>query len=180
MSLKKIFPEETHNGSTADDNVCKNATANTDPTSTAVPTSAKDPSDKSAQQAEFKRVEYDGGDVYEGYFLSGKKNGHGKYIWANGDVFDGNWVDGKRQGRFVWYFTNSKGGRYINFYEDGKWIEGGIPYDERIKTVEDICRAKGKPSGTSENLNHMNMSKIPSCDSVKSGDYSDKVKKETD
>ena len=195
----------------------------------------KDASNKSAPQGEFKRIEIDG-DLFEGYFLNGKKNGRGKYTWTNGDVYDGNWVDGKRtgkgritwsngdtyegewkdgklcgrgkliqygkspsgetymkysydgewldskehghgicvegdfgwekmdkvfegewvdgkrQGRFVWYFTNSKGGRYINFYEDGKWIEGGIPYDESIKTVEDARRARvladGKSSST--------------------------------
>lgn len=341
QALKDIFPEGAD--SAASDNKSSDtpeskkanaaATADTESTSPVVPSEAKGSSDKSAPQAEFKRIEYDGGDVFEGYFLNKKKNGHGKYIWANGDVFDGNWVDGKRtgqgritwsngasfdgewkdnqmsegkysfpdgeiydgsfqngkkegygkqvfpngekyegqwhdgkkhgrgtytwadgdfyegdwkdgkrcgrgkliqygkvpatgetyvkrsydgewldskehghgicvegdfgwekmdkvfegewvdgkrQGRFVWYYTNSKGGRYINFYEDGKLVETCIPYDERIKTVEDIRRAKGKTSGASENLNHMNMSKIPSWDSVKSGDYSDKVKKETE
>ena len=123
---------------------------------------------------------------YDGEWLDSKEHGHGICVegdfgWEKMDkVFEGEWVNGKRQGRFIWYLTNSNGGRYINFYEDGKWIEGGIPYDERIKTVEDIRRAKGKTSGASENLNHMNMSKIPSWDSVKSGDYSDKVKKETE
>ena len=192
-------------------------------------------------KTEYKQIRYDGGDVYEGETQNGKRHGKGKYTWADGDtyegdwkddkrcgrgklveygkspsgetymkysydgewldskehghgicvegdfgwekmdkVFEGEWVDGKRQGRFVWYYTNSKGGRYINFYEDGKLVETCIPYDERIKTVEDIRRAKGKTSGASENLNHMNMSKIPSWDSVKSGDYSDKVKKETE
>ena len=192
----------------------------------------KDASNKSEPQGEFKRIEIDG-DLFEGYFINGKKNGRGKYIWANGDIFDGNWVDGKRtgkgritwsngdtyegewkdgklcgrgkliqygkspsgetymkysydgewldskehghgicvegdfgmekmdkvfegewvngkrQGRFIWYLTNSNGGRYINFYEDGKWIEGGIPYDESIKTVEDARRARALADGKS-------------------------------
>ena len=163
----------------------------------------KDASDKSAPQAEFRRIKIDGGDVFEGYFLNGKKNGHGKYTWADGDTYEGEWkndkrcgrgkliqygrspsgeiymkysydgewldskehghgicvdgdfswfkndkvsegewVNGKRQGRFVWYLTNSKGGRYMDFYEDGNLIETCIPYDERIKTVEDARRAK--------------------------------------
>lgn len=170
----------------------------------------KDASNKSAPQAEFKRIEYDGGDVYEGEILNGKRHGHGTYTWADGDtyegdwkdgkrcgrgkliqygkspsgetymkysydgewldskehghgicvegdfgmekmdkVFEGEWVNGKRQGRFVWYYTNSKGGRYINFYEDGKWIEGGIPYDESIKTIEDARRARALADGKS-------------------------------
>ena len=170
----------------------------------------KDASNKSAPQAEFKRIEYDGGDVYEGETQNGKRHGKGKYTWADGDtyegdwkdgkrcgwgkliqygkspsgetymkysydgewldgkehghgicvegdfgmekmdkVFEGEWVNGKRQGRFIWYLTNSNGGRYINFYEDGKWIEGGIPYDESIKTVEDARRARALADGKS-------------------------------
>lgn len=124
-ALKKIFPEETHNGSTADDNVRKNATANTEPTSTAVPTSAKDPSDESAPQAEFKRIEIDG-DLFEGYFLNGKKNGRGKYIWANGNVYDGNWVDGKctGKGRISW----SSGASFDGEWKDNQMSEGKYSY----------------------------------------------------
>lgn len=207
----------------------------------AISGAAKNQNEQPQSDINFKRVEYDGGDVYEGEILNGKRHGHGTYTWADGDtyegdwkdgkrcgrgkliqygkspsgetymkysydgewlegkehghgicvegdfgwekmdkVFEGEWVNGKRQGRFVWYLTNSNGGRYINFYEDGNLIETCIPYDERIKTVEDIRRAKGKPSGASENLHHMNISNIPSCDRVKSGEYSDKVKKETE
>ena len=298
QALKDIFPEGAD--SAASDNKSADtpeskkanaaATADTESTSPVVPSEAKGSSDKSAQQAEFKRLEIDGGDVFEGYFLNEKKHGRGKYIWANGDIFDGNWVDGKRtgkgritwsngasfdgewkdnqmsegkytfpdgeiydgsfqngkkegygkqvfpngekyegqwhdgkkhgrgtytwadgdtyegdwkdgkrcgrgkviqygkvpatgetyvkrsydgewldskehghgicvegdfgmykndkvyegewvngkrQGRFVWYLTNSKGGRYMDFYEDGNLIETCIPYDERIKTVDD-------------------------------------------
>ena len=207
----------------------------------AISGAAKDQNEQPQSDINFKRVEYDGGDVYEGEILNGKRHGHGTYTWAYGDtyegdwkdgkrcgrgkliqygksptgetymkysydvewldskehghgicvegdfgwekmdkVFEGEWVNGKRQGRFIWYLTNSKGGRYMDFYEDGNLIETCIPYDERIKTVEDIRRAKGKPSGASENLHHMNISNIPSCDRVKSGEYSDKVKKETE
>lgn len=124
-ALKKIFPEETHNGSTADDNVRKNATANTDPTSTAVPTSAKDASNKSEPQGEFKRIEIDG-DLFEGYFLNGKKNGRGKYTWANGNVYDGNWVDGKctGKGRISW----SSGASFDGEWKDNQMSEGKYSY----------------------------------------------------
>lgn len=117
-ALKKIFPEETHNGSTADDNVRKNATVNTDPTSTAVPTSAKDPSDKSAPQAEFKRIEYDGGDVYEGETRNGKRHGKGKYTWSDGSFYDGDWKDGKKDG-------NGK-----QSHPDGSCYDGGWKDDK--------------------------------------------------
>ena len=218
QALKDIFPEGAD--SAASDNKSSDtpeskkanaaATADTESTSPVVPSEAKGSSDKSAPQAEFKRIEYDGGDVYEGETRNGKRHGKGKYTWADGDtyegdwkdgkrcgrgkliqygkspsgetymkysydgewldskehghgicvegdfgmekmdkVFEGEWVNGKRQGRFVWYYTNSKGGRYINFYEDGKWIEGGIPYDESIKTVEDARRARALADGKS-------------------------------
>ena len=116
--LKKIFPEENHNGSTADDNVRKNAMVNTDPTSTAVPTSAKDPSDKSAPQAEFKRIEYDGGDVYEGETRNGKRHGKGKYTWSDGSFYDGEWKDGKKDG-------NGK-----QSHPDGSCYDGGWKDDK--------------------------------------------------
>ena len=176
----------------------------------AISGAAKNQNEQPQSDINFKRVEYDGGDVYEGEILNGKRHGHGTYTWADGDtyegdwkdgkrcgrgkliqygksptgetymkysydgewldgkehghgicvegdfgwekmdkVFEGEWVTGKRQGRFIWYLTNSNGGRYINFYEDGKWIEGGIPYDESIKTVEDARRARALADGKS-------------------------------
>ena len=174
----------------------------------AISGAAKNQNEQPQSDINFKRVEYDGGDVYEGEILNGKRHGHGTYTWADGDtyegdwkdgkrcgrgkliqygksptgetymkysydgewldskehghgicvegdfgwekmdkVFEGEWVDGKRQGRFVWYLTNSKGGRYIDFYEDGKLVETCIPYDESIKTVEDARRAKALADG---------------------------------
>ena len=174
----------------------------------AISGAAKNQNEQPQSDINFKRVEYDGGDVYEGEILNGKRHGHGTYTWADGDtyegdwkdgkrcgrgkliqygksptgetymkysydgewldskehghgicvegdfgwekmdkVFEGEWVDGKRQGRFVWYYTNSKGGRYMDFYEDGKLVETCIPYDESIKTVEDARRAKALADG---------------------------------
>lgn len=130
QALKDIFPEGA--GSAASDNKSADtpesekanaaAIADTESTSPVVPSAAKGSSDKSAQQAEFKRLELDGGDVYEGYFLNEKKNGHGKYIWANGDVFDGNWVDGKRtgKGKVTW----SNGASFDGEWKDNQMSEG--------------------------------------------------------
>ena len=176
----------------------------------AISGAAKNQNEQPQSDINFKRVEYDGGDVYEGEILNGKRHGHGTYTWADGDtyegdwkdgkrcgrgkliqygkspsgetymkysydgewldskehghgicvegdfgwekmdkVFEGEWVNGKRQGRFVWYLTNSKGGRYMDFYEDGKLIETCIPYDESIKTVADARRAKALADGKS-------------------------------
>lgn len=174
----------------------------------AIPDAAKNQNEESQSDINFKRVKYDGGDVYEGEILNGKRQGEGKYTWANGDtyegewkngkkyghgkytsykkdpingslyvdwyydgewiddvrhghgifvegcgiqdkVFEGEWINGKRQGRFVWYFTNSNGGRYIDFFEDDKLVETCIPYDESIRTVEDARRAKALADGKS-------------------------------
>ncbi len=78
--------------------------------------SDKSTSDKSEPQGEFKRIEIDG-DLFEGWFINGKKNGRGKYTWANGDVYDGMWKDGKRcgRGRISW----SNGASF-----DGEWLDG--------------------------------------------------------
>lgn len=58
----------------------------------------KDASDKSEPQAEFKRIEYDGGDVYEGETRNGKRHGKGKYTWADGDTYEGEWKDDRKDG----------------------------------------------------------------------------------
>ena len=81
----------------------------------------KDASNKSEPQGEFKRIEIDG-DLFEGYFLNGKKNGRGKYIWANGNVYDGNWVDGKctGKGRITW----SSGASFDGEWKDNQMSEG--------------------------------------------------------
>lgn len=93
---------------------------------------------------------------YDGEWKNGKKHGHGIYVegdpgFAKMDkVYEGEWQDGKRTGRFVWYHRNSKGGRYIDFYENGKAVESCIPYDENILTVEDARRKKAASRQTSE------------------------------
>ena len=83
---------------------------------------------------------------YDGEWLDSKEHGHGICVegdsgWEKMDkVFEGEWVNGKRQGRFVWHFLHrdgETGKSYIDFYEDGKLVETCIPYDERIKTVDD-------------------------------------------
>ena len=85
----------------------------------------KDASNKSEPQGEFKRIEYDG-DLFEGYFINGKKNGRGKYIWANGNVYDGNWVDGKctGKGRISW----SSGASFDGEWKDNQMSEGKYSY----------------------------------------------------
>lgn len=118
---------------------------------------------------------------YDGNWVDSVMHGHGIYIkeWGvQNKVYEGDWVNGKWHGRFVWYFTDSRGGRYINFYENNNLIEGNIPYSDDILTVDDIRNVKGNSSDASEKLHHIDISKIPSWDSIKSGEYGEKVKKE--
>ena len=142
QALKDIFPEGAD--SAASDNKSADtpesekanaaAIADTESTSPVVPSAAKGSSDKSAPQAEFKRIEIDG-DLFEGYFINGKKNGRGKYTWANGDVYDGMWKDGKRcgRGRISWsngasfdgeWHDGKKHGRGTYTWADGTYYEG--------------------------------------------------------
>ena len=133
QALKDIFPEGAD--SAASDNKSADtpesekanaaAIADTESTSPVVPFAAKGSSDKSAPQGEFKRIEIDG-DLFEGYFLNGKKNGRGKYIWANGNVYDGNWVDGKctGKGRISW----SSGASFDGEWKDNQMSEGKYSY----------------------------------------------------
>lgn len=39
-----------------------------------------------------------GKDTYEGEFKKGWPNGHGIYTWSNGNVYEGKWVKGKKEG----------------------------------------------------------------------------------
>ena len=131
--LKDIFPEGAD--SAASDNKSADtpesekanaaAIADTESTSPVVPSAAKDASNKSEPQGEFKRIEIDG-DLFEGYFINGKKNGRGKYIWANGNVYDGNWVDGKctGKGRISW----SSGASFDGEWKDNQMSEGKYSY----------------------------------------------------
>ena len=38
------------------------------------------------------------GNVYEGIFDNGRKNGFGRMTYANGDLYIGNWIDNRRDG----------------------------------------------------------------------------------
>ncbi|HYK76418.1 MAG TPA: hypothetical protein VEV16_05540 [Daejeonella sp.] len=40
----------------------------------------------------------EGVDTYEGEFKGGLPDGRGSYIWKNGDVYEGQWIKGKREG----------------------------------------------------------------------------------
>ena len=67
----------------------------------------KDASNKSEPQGEFKRIEIDG-DLFEGWFINGKKNGRGKYTWANGDEYEGEFKDNAMNGQGTYHFASGR------------------------------------------------------------------------
>lgn len=40
----------------------------------------------------------EGKDKYEGKFKFGLPNGYGKYTWSNGEIYEGSWNNGKKEG----------------------------------------------------------------------------------
>ncbi|KOO27401.1 phosphatidylinositol-4-phosphate 5-kinase [Chrysochromulina tobinii] len=55
------------------------------------------------------------GDVYEGEFKAGNMEGHGTFRYASGDVYDGEWKAGKKEGRGKYRFAN--GAEYVGTWK---------------------------------------------------------------
>ena len=43
-------------------------------------------------------MEYHNGDVYQGNWVGGERNGEGNYVWKSGETYFGNWVGDKMHG----------------------------------------------------------------------------------
>ena len=54
------------------------------------------------------------GQIYEGYYKNGMRNGRGRYIYQNGNMYEGEWKDDRMHGR----------GKYIT--GDGSEFDGYI------------------------------------------------------
>ena len=72
----------------------------------------------------FHRIKFENG-VYEGEIMDNKRNGKGKYIWADGNVYEGDWLDDKKSGsgRFEWANGDSYEGGYYNDKRDGTGVK---------------------------------------------------------
>ena len=69
---------------------------------------------------------YRNGDIYEGYWKDGKRNGKGRYIFNNKKYFIGDSKDGKWHGYGVMYFED--GNRYEGKWKDNKFHGKGVSY----------------------------------------------------
>ena len=59
-----------------------------------------------------------GGEVYEGEWLDGKKEGFGKYYYNNGERYAGAWKDDMREGKGM--LVDQEGKRIFI----GEWMNG--------------------------------------------------------
>jgi hypothetical protein len=92
---------------------------------------------------------YPEGDVFEGEFVKGNKNGFGRYVWDTGTWSEGNYVNDVREGPTKMYRADDKciyEGTMVNdrfmgylkiFAEDGNLIYEG-------ETVNGKCVGKGR------------------------------------
>lgn len=75
---------------------------------------------------------YAQGGSYEGEWYNNMRNGYGVNIWPNGDRYAGNWDDNKRNGKGK--YTYADGGRYVGEWEEdmrsgqgtNTWANGNI------------------------------------------------------
>lgn len=76
---------------------------------------------QSNSDCDYKK-EYNNGDIYEGCTdVEGRRNGKGKYTWADGSYYDGDWVNNKKQGLGEYKFNDGSlfSGNWINDKRDG-------------------------------------------------------------
>lgn len=65
------------------------------------------------------KLTYPNGDVYDGEFHHGRRQGRGLFVFFNGDVYNGQWLKNRPHGR----------GRYV--YASGSWYEGDFYLGEQ-------------------------------------------------
>ncbi|HEY6599017.1 MAG TPA: hypothetical protein VIZ30_06885, partial [Pseudomonadales bacterium] len=69
--------------------------------------------------ADYRHIELPNGDVYDGEFQNGKRNGRGTFTWADGNRYVGEYRDDEMQGKGTYYWP------------DGRTYEGGFVKDLR-------------------------------------------------
>ena len=59
--------------------------------------------------------------MYEGSYVRGLKEGHGKYTWADGTTYEGEWINNQVNGYGIY---REKGGAGKRYY--GQWRKGDM------------------------------------------------------
>ena len=67
---------------------------------------------------------YHDGEIYEGYFKEGIREGRGVYRYLNGDVYDGEWLKNKKHGMGTLTYIGV--GEYKGFWENGRRHGEGV------------------------------------------------------
>ncbi|HEX5392856.1 MAG TPA: hypothetical protein VFW68_06240 [Rhodocyclaceae bacterium] len=82
------------------------------------------------------RVEWDGGDSYEGPLVAGKAQGRGVFVWKSGQRYEGDLVEGRPSGQGKMIYAES-GDRYEGAFD------GGIPHGQGTYTWKNGDRYTG-------------------------------------
>lgn len=72
---------------------------------------------------------YSDGNVYEGFFKDGTRNGPGILTFSGGDTYIGNWVNGLKDGYALYKW--SSGAAYIGYYKNDKLNGEGMYLNEK-------------------------------------------------
>lgn len=72
---------------------------------------------------------YPNGEIYDGEYVNGIREGKGNYTYLNGDVYEGDWKENKRDG-IGRMFYGGKGenanGNYYGYWKDGSKCGEGV------------------------------------------------------
>jgi hypothetical protein len=78
---------------------------------------------------------YFNGDVYEGKFQDGWRNGFGKMTYANGELYEGEWKKGKRDGEGKLFYKN--GDKFVGKWHKDKRDGEGRLFDANGNLIEE-------------------------------------------
>ncbi len=81
-----------------------------------------------------------GVDLYEGRFKKGLPSGKGTYIWANGDVYEGEWQNGKRDGFGILHLKSAGKDSLIAGMWDKDVYKGPKPIPPKVVSSNNIDR----------------------------------------
>lgn len=82
------------------------------------------------------------GDIYQGDWSDGEKNGQGHYEFANNDLYEGYWLNGKRHGKGVYRWNNGEtyNGDWKNDRMNGQGVKNIIKKRFDLKIIIIFCQ----------------------------------------